>query len=288
MSVVWGQWETLISNGSVAAESIVYTGEVETSGSAAIEIHVEAIITRPGNLSLALYGAGLSTLSEAVQQFNGPRFFSRSGSIGFTLKSEDLSTFNLRVQSKFATAISLEVKIRKGVSSGDGGGASAADTLASLLAIQSNTAAIKTQTDGLELSSESISLNANQINLNTDEVEALLGQINANLIDSTMSPQVAFAEWHLGISESSQPLAPPGATAQSVLLAGVKADGNPNDDVVRLGVEMGPLNFRLYPGTERTISAPENAFFDLSQILVQGRDGDGLSVWIMYYGTPPT
>jgi hypothetical protein len=276
MSVNWNPWEVLISTSQLASESIIYTGDVSTSGSTAIEVFIETTIDRPGSLALTIFGANLSTLSESVQSVNGPRFFSASGSIGFVLKSDELSTFNLKIQSKFAVPIGLVLKIRRAVDDSS----AAASNLAALQAIELSTSAIQTQTDGLELTSESVNLNAEAISLSVDGVEGFLEA----LLQATTQPLMLSGYW-IGLTGNQFQLSDVPLVVRSVILKAVGAAGqNTNLGDVEYGTAAGSSPWLLRPGESTTIEAPMGSTFDLSSIYVSGAPSDGLAV--MYMAAP--
>jgi hypothetical protein len=166
------------------------------------------------------------------------------------------------------------------------GGASSAALVALMTEVRDLLSQVQSQTDGLELTSDNINLNAEQINLNTDGVETLLTAVDAKLAELLIQPEVVLTESHLTLDGTEQALAPANTQSQGLLLLGVKANGDPNGAIVRIGTTSGALRFRLYPEAERAIDPPTDGYVDLSQILVQGVIGDGIAIWTMNYGTP--
>jgi hypothetical protein len=192
--VQWQSWNEIYANPAVAASQICYSGDIQTSNAVSTEVKICVTLADAvnGSIDLSLLGADQRPISEAVAQLSERRFFSNSGCVSFTIASEAVSQFNIKVKSNFDGPIGLTMLTRSATS--DPGGPTV--DLTTLETTSNDLKTLLTQIipliDGLELITGNIKIDASTLNLAVDGVEALLTTISGNT-DALETPLATIA-----------------------------------------------------------------------------------------------
>ena len=191
----WQTWQVVFQNPAVPISGINYTGSIATSSAIAVEVRISVESATSGNLDVQLLGSDIQSLSESVAGLSGRRFFSKTGSISFTVPSASVSEFNIKCHNLFDGPIGLKIETRIAEDAGAGGGAvdltsveANTDNVETLLQqLQTTLASIVPLIDGLELVTGAIKLDATTVNLAVDGVEGALANIEQLLSPGAVS-----------------------------------------------------------------------------------------------------
>lgn len=209
----WQAWQVVFQNPAVPISGINYTGSIATSSAIAVEVRISVESATSGNLDVQLLGSDIQSLSESVAGLSGRRFFSKTGSVSFTVPSASVSEFNIKCHNLFDGPIGLKIETRIAEDAGSGGGTvdltgveANTDNVETLLQqLQLTLQSILPLIDGLELVTGNINLNATDIGLNVDGVESALAQV-VTLLDPTMAPNTSLESLLAQIRNSAQNL----------------------------------------------------------------------------------